>query len=308
MTSLSRPALRGRSGHAGSRLRAAAAQTLDEQHDRGHRDDRRRDEEPRLPRVGALPQRVPEPEGPRERGEAMQTTPPLRADPPARVVGEPERHHHPPAHDPHRRPGPLVAADEGDRQVGEARLQVAVAEQRDDVHDERREGGERERLVDDAHVCQTALDEPCAHAQPDGDGDARQQQRRRAGRPAGDPEEVPVRRGGAHDATASSAVALPDRSYRPPLVTCLPACWTAAITVLAPTRPSAPGPPIPPLSTRTQRILPSRTASASHCTLTSLSRPEKPPIPATFAPLEMIDCEAPCWLETPIVPPPWALT
>ena len=36
-------------------------------------------------------------------------------------------------------------------------------------------------------------------------------------------------------------------------------------------------------SSSTQRILPERTSCASHDTLTSLSRPEKPPMPATFA-------------------------
>jgi hypothetical protein len=46
--------------------------------------------------------------------------------------------------------------------------------------------------------------------------------------------------------------------------------------------------------------------SASHVTLTSLSRPGKPPIPATSAPLEMIAVDAPCRLATAIVPPPWA--
>ncbi len=53
-------------------------------------------------------------------------------------------------------------------------------------------------------------------------------------------------------------------------------------------------------------MFPSRTASASHSTLTSLSRPEKPPMPATFASEAMIEADAPGWLETAIVPPPCA--
>ena len=58
------------------------------------------------------------------------------------------------------------------------------------------------------------------------------------------------------------------------IVTFLPTCSTAAMTFEAPTRPSLPPKPLVPL-VRTQRILPLRTASASHWTLTSLSRPEK---------------------------------
>ena len=52
---------------------------------------------------------------------------------------------------------------------------------------------------------------------------------------------------------------------------------------------------------------PSATAWASHAADTSLSRPEKPPSAATSAPDRMIASDAPCWEETPIVPPPLAL-
>ena len=79
------------------------------------------------------------------------------------------------------------------------------------------------------------------------------------------------------------------------------------MTVVAPVRPSCGPMPVLP-STSTQRILPSATACFSHATVTSDSRPEKPPRPATLAPDSMIAEAAPCWLETPIVPPPWALT
>jgi hypothetical protein len=41
---------------------------------------------------------------------------------------------------------------------------------------------------------------------------------------------------------------------------------------------------------------------------TELSRPEKPPSPATEAFELRIDSAALLWLSTPIVPPPWALT
>ena len=53
-------------------------------------------------------------------------------------------------------------------------------------------------------------------------------------------------------------------------------------------------------SSRTQRILPAATSLASQDTLTSLSRPEKPPMPATFALLRMIAEAALDWLETAI--------
>ena len=79
---------------------------------------------------------------------------------------------------------------------------------------------------------------------------------------------------------------------------------TAAIAVFEPVRvsPGRPPPKPPPraplpaaapvapalASPTTQRILPKLTSIASHETLTSLSRPENPPIPATLASLEMI--------------------
>jgi hypothetical protein len=42
--------------------------------------------------------------------------------------------------------------------------------------------------------------------------------------------------------------------------------------------------------------------------VTWLSRPEKPPMPATPAPEAISSLSAPVWLETAIVPPPWAST
>jgi hypothetical protein len=71
-----------------------------------------------------------------------------------------------------------------------------------------------------------------------------------------------------------------------------------------PTRPSRLKPP--PVSVRTQRTLPRRTASASHATVISLSRPEKPPSATTSPSAPMIDAAAPCWLDTATVPPPCA--
>jgi hypothetical protein len=67
---------------------------------------------------------------------------------------------------------------------------------------------------------------------------------------------------------------------------------TAAIARLAPVRASWGSPP-PPLSAITQGTLPACTASASQAAVTSLSRPEKPPMPATFASLERIAPAAP---------------
>ena len=54
----------------------------------------------------------------------------------------------------------------------------------------------------------------------------------------------------------------------------------------------------------TQRRRPDETSMASHWGVTELSRPEKPPSPATSAFEEMIAAAALLWLETPTVPPP----
>ena len=147
-----------------------------------------RDEEPGRAGVGALADRVDEAEQPGERGEAMQLAPALRADPAAEVVGEAEDREHPAADDPGAHPQPRVARDERDRDVGEARLEVAVAEQRERVHGERHERRQRERLVPDARVGQPA--DAGAHQQPERDRRARGQQRGDARGAARDPEEV----------------------------------------------------------------------------------------------------------------------
>src|SRR2546429_1718999 len=78
------------------------------------------------------------------------------------------------------------------------------------------------------------------------------------------------------------------------------------MSLLAPTRPSWKPPLFPSVST--QRMRPLCTAWASHFTLTSLSRPEKPPMPATLVPDVMIEAAAPSWLDTATVPPPCAFT
>ncbi len=82
---------------------------------------------------------------------------------------------------------------------------------------------------------------------------------------------------------------------------------TAAMAAVEPALPSAGIRPLDAPPT-TQRILRVRISWASQETLTLLSRPEKPPIPATSASLLMIAEAAPDWLETAIVPPPCALT
>ncbi len=79
---------------------------------------------------------------------------------------------------------------------------------------------------------------------------------------------------------------------------------TAAIRALDPMRASRIPPPCPSVST--QRTRPPATALASQLAETSLSRPEKPPSPATSAPEAMTALAAPCWLETATVPPPCA--
>ena len=104
-------------------------------------------EEPRRARVRALHQAVQDAQQPRERGPAVQPAPARRPDAPARVVGEPEQHEQPAGDDARRRPQRLVAADERDRHVGQARAEVAVAEQRAGVHDQRGDRRQRQRLV-----------------------------------------------------------------------------------------------------------------------------------------------------------------
>ena len=77
-----------------------------------------------------------------------------------------------------------------------------------------------------------------------------------------------------------------------------------------PARPggAAPAPPPldPPLPLSTQRICPERTSKASQAAVVSLSRPEKPPIPATSLPA-VTSAAASDWLATASVPPPWAV-
>ena len=73
-----------------------------------------------------------------------------------------------------------------------------VAEQRDGVDHERDDGRHRERLVGGAQVGPAPLDQLAAHAQADAHGDAREEQRERAGGAARDPEQVVVDGGGEH--------------------------------------------------------------------------------------------------------------
>jgi len=70
-------------------------------------------------------------------------------------------------------------------------------------------------------------------------------------------------------------------------VTFVQALSTALIAAFEPARPSA-GIRAVEFSASTQRIFCELTSWASHGMLTALSRPEKPPIPATSASLEMI--------------------
>src|SRR5438270_2619378 len=83
---------------------------------------------------------------------------------------------------------------------------------------------------------------------------------------------------------------------------------TALSAALDPARVSPGSRPKPPAiavcSPTTQRTCPAATSCASQATPTLLSRPEKPPIPATLASLEMIAVAALDWLATATVPPP----
>ena len=60
------------------------------------------------------------------------------------------------------------------------------------------DGRHRERLVGGAQVGPAPLDQLAAHAQADAHGDAREEQRERAGGAARDPEQVVVDGGGEH--------------------------------------------------------------------------------------------------------------
>ena len=125
----------------------------------------------------------------------------LNADPRAHVVGEAEQEERPAGHDAGGQPPALVAAREGDRDVGQAGLQVAVAEQRESVDREGEQRREGERLVDDAQIAAAAPHHPAAHEQPGADRRAGGEQGDDARGAAGDPEDVAVggRGGEAHD-------------------------------------------------------------------------------------------------------------
>jgi hypothetical protein len=108
---------------------------------------------------------------------------------------------------------------------------------------------------------------------------------------------------------AVAGVAAAPAAAEPGTVTRAQALATARIADLAPARVSPGAPALPDVdSASTQRMRPARTSPSSHAMLTSVSRPEKPPIPATFACFSMIAAAALDWLETAIVPPPWLLT
>jgi hypothetical protein len=114
-------------------------------------------------------------------------------------------------------------------------------------------------------------------------------------------------------AACKIAEARPEQSYMVavPLavfkVTALQLFATALSAAWLPVRVS-PARRIPWLaSAMIQRKRPERTSDASQLTVTELSRPEKPPSPATFELVVRIAAAALLWLETPIVPPPCAL-
>ena len=98
-------------------------------------------------------QRVDDAQHPGQRGEAMQVAPALEPMRPgsSRTGRGSER---PAARRSRAQPQPLVARDEGDRHVGQAQVDVGVAEQREGVHGERDHRGQRERLVPDAQVAE----------------------------------------------------------------------------------------------------------------------------------------------------------
>src|SRR4051812_3744914 len=155
------------------------------------RDDRDRGqgEEPGAGGVGALAHRVDDAERPEEHGEAVQRAPAPLPDPAARVVGQAEQQQAPAGDDPGSRPQGLEAADERDRDVGQARVHVLVADQREPVDDQCRQRGQRHGLVRRAQIEPAAAHEAAAHQQPDADAQAGQQERRRAGRAADQPEQ-----------------------------------------------------------------------------------------------------------------------
>jgi hypothetical protein len=69
-------------------------------------------------------------------------------------------------------------------------MQVAVAEQREAVHEQRGDRRQRERLVEDAQVRASAAQQLRAHHESERDRQAREDQRRETGGAAGNPEQV----------------------------------------------------------------------------------------------------------------------
>src|SRR4051794_20234626 len=127
---------------------------------------------------------------PEDRGEAVQAPPPGRADPVAQVVGQPEDGEPVAGDDAERGPKRPVEADEGDRDPGQAGVQVGVAEQGEAVQSDHRQRREGKRLVDRAEVALVRAAALGAHHQPYSDAGAGEQERGAAGGAAGDPEEV----------------------------------------------------------------------------------------------------------------------
>ena len=165
----------------------SARHTHEQEQQRRPGGDRDGGDEPQAAGVGALAERVDDAEDPCERGEAVQHLPAVDADPLAHVVGEAERQHAPPADDADRHERPAVVAHEGDRQIGDARVEVGVAQQRCGVHDECGERRERERFVGRPQVGAAAANKAPADQQPDADRRAREDERGDPGGAAGDP-------------------------------------------------------------------------------------------------------------------------
>ena len=125
----------------------------------------------------------------------MQPAPALDADPRAGVVGEPERRQRPEGDDARSRPNGLVAAHERQRDIREAGVKEAVAEQRQPMDEQGGERRERERLVDGPQVGSPASQQAAAHQQPHRDRQAGEHERGDARGATGEPEQVGPGRG-----------------------------------------------------------------------------------------------------------------
>ena len=150
------------------------------------------------------------------RGQAVDPAPARGADPVAAVVGQAEHGEAVAGDDPEPGPERPVGAGEGDRDPGQPRCEEGVAEQREAVEGDHRQRGQRERLVDRAEVALVGAWRRSSSSSARARRWRWREQRRAAGGPAGDPEEVRARRSRAPAPRRSAGLAAIDLDARRP--------------------------------------------------------------------------------------------